>query len=95
MNEPRLILADEPTGELDSGTTRQILDLFRRLVAESGMTVVVATHNPLVGEYAALSIPLRDGMLGHITFGAGRNWGNAPLYWYRVGAGGPERMGGD
>ena len=61
VNEPPLILADEPTGELDSGTTRQIFDLFRRLVAEGGVTVVVATHNPLVGEYAALSVPLRDG----------------------------------
>jgi len=61
VNEPHLILADEPTGELDSDTTRQIFDLFRRLVAESEVTVVIATHNPLVGEYAALSIPLRDG----------------------------------
>ena len=67
VNEPRLILADEPTGELDSGTTRQILDLFRRLVTEGGVTVLVATHNPLVGEYAGLSVPLRDGLLGHIT----------------------------
>ena len=61
VNEPPLILADEPTGELDSDTTRQIFDLFRRLVAESEVTVVVATHNPLVGEYATLNLPLRDG----------------------------------
>lgn len=61
VHEPRLILADEPTGELDSETTRQIFDLFRRLVAESGATMVVATHNPLVDEYASLSFPLRDG----------------------------------
>jgi len=61
VNEPLLILADEPTGELDSDTTRQIFDLLRRLVAEGGVTVVVATHNPLMGEYAALSVPLRDG----------------------------------
>jgi ABC-type lipoprotein export system ATPase subunit len=63
VNEPRLILADEPTGELDSGTTRQVFGLFRRLVAKGGVTVVVATHNPLVNEYAALTIPLRDGQV--------------------------------
>jgi len=63
VNEPPLILADEPTGELDSGTTRQIFSLFRRLVAESGVTILIATHNPLVDEYAALNIPLRDGQV--------------------------------
>lgn len=63
VHEPRLILADEPTGELDSGTARQIFDLFRHLVIESGVTVVVATHNLLVGEYAGLSLSLRDGRM--------------------------------
>lgn len=63
VHEPRLILADEPTGELDSGTARQIFDLFRHLVTESGVTVVVATHDPLVGEYAGLSLSLRDGRM--------------------------------
>ena len=69
VNEPRLILADEPTGELDSGTTRQIFDLFRRLIAESGVTVVVATHDPLVGEYAGLSLSLRDGRMETVQTG--------------------------
>jgi ABC-type lipoprotein export system ATPase subunit len=61
VHEPQLILADEPTGELDSETAREIFGLFRRLVAERGITVVAALHDPLVGEYATLSIPLRDG----------------------------------
>ncbi len=61
VTEPRLILADEPTGELDTDTARQIFALFRRLVAEREVTLVVASHDPLVNEYATLSIPLRDG----------------------------------
>jgi len=60
-HDPRLILADEPTGELDSATGRDILALFRSLVAERGVTVVVASHDPLVDEYATLNIRLRDG----------------------------------
>ena len=69
VHEPRLILADEPTGELDSETTREIFALFRRLVAESGVTVVMATHNPLVSEYATLSVPLRDGRVDALGIG--------------------------
>ena len=61
VHDPRLILADEPTGELDSETARRIFGLLRRLVAESGVTVVVASHDPLVNEYATLVVALRDG----------------------------------
>lgn len=63
VNEPHLILADEPTGELDSDTARRIFGLFRRLVAESGVTIVVASHDPLVDEYATSVAPLRDGCI--------------------------------
>jgi ABC-type lipoprotein export system ATPase subunit len=42
---------------------REIFGLFRRIVAERGVTVVAASHDPLVGEYATLSVPLRDGQV--------------------------------
>ena len=61
VNEPPLILADEPTGELDSGTTEEIFGLFRRLVAASGLTIIAATHDPLVEDYADSVVLLRDG----------------------------------
>ena len=68
VHNPQLILADEPTGELDSETAREIFGLFRRLVAERGVTVVVASHDPLVGGYVTSSTQLRDGQveLSHI-----------------------------
>ncbi|PKO23979.1 MAG: macrolide ABC transporter ATP-binding protein [Chloroflexi bacterium HGW-Chloroflexi-1] len=51
-NHPDLILADEPTGELDSATGRQILALFRRVVDQERVTVLVTTHDPTADEYA-------------------------------------------
>jgi putative ABC transport system ATP-binding protein len=62
-SRPRLILADEPTGELDSTTSREILALFRRIVAESGVTVLMASHDPLADEYVDQSVRLVDGQL--------------------------------
>jgi len=60
-NRPALVLADEPTGELDTATTRQILRLFRQLVDHEGMTVLVTSHDPLIEEVADEVIELRDG----------------------------------
>ncbi len=62
-SRPRLILADEPTGQLDSMTGRRILGLLRRLVTEEGITVVVVTHDPQVMEEADVVHELRDGRL--------------------------------
>jgi putative ABC transport system ATP-binding protein len=59
-NNPLLILADEPTGALDSKTGREILDLFERL-NEQGMTVVLVTHDPEVARRARRIIAFRDG----------------------------------
>ncbi len=61
--QPPLLLADEPTGELDSATGKQIFALFRQLVDEQGITMIVATHNPDVLEYASQIYELRDGRL--------------------------------
>lgn len=60
---PELILADEPTGELDSTTGRQIMALFRHLVSQEGITVVMATHDPVVDEYAHIIFELGDGQV--------------------------------
>jgi ABC-type lipoprotein export system ATPase subunit len=58
---PDLILADEPTGELDSGTGRQIMALFRYIVVKEGITILMATHDPMIEEYAHIIYELGDG----------------------------------
>jgi putative ABC transport system ATP-binding protein len=60
---PEVVLADEPTGQLDSQTGRRLLDLMRRLVAERGITVVVVSHDPQVMAEADIVHELRDGSL--------------------------------
>jgi ABC-type lipoprotein export system ATPase subunit len=60
---PDLILADEPTGELDSGTGRQIMALFRYIVVKEGITILMATHDPMVDEYAHVVFELGDGQV--------------------------------
>lgn len=62
-NHPALILADEPTGELDSATTRHLLALLRKLVDQEGLTLLVATHDPLVNDVADQIYELKDGKL--------------------------------
>ncbi|MGC4896507.1 ABC transporter ATP-binding protein [Micromonospora sp. DT31] len=62
-NEPDLLIADEPTGQLDSETGRSIMDLLRAVVHARGMTALVATHDPALIEMADRSLTLRDGRL--------------------------------
>ncbi len=61
VNQPPVILADEPTGNLDSRTSIEILDVFQRLNREQGMTVVLVTHEPDISTYAGRVITFRDG----------------------------------
>lgn len=61
VNEPALILADEPTGQLDSATGASIIALLRQIVAETGVTVVIASHDPKVHEAADVVFELKDG----------------------------------
>jgi putative ABC transport system ATP-binding protein len=61
-NRPRLLLADEPTGELDQATGQQIVELIDRLHAD-GMAVVVVTHDPAVAARAARLVRMRDGRI--------------------------------
>jgi len=60
---PDLILADEPTGELDSATGRQIMALFRYIVQKEGVTILMATHDPMIEEYAHIVFELADGQV--------------------------------
>jgi putative ABC transport system ATP-binding protein len=62
-HNPALLIADEPTGQLDSETGRSIMDLLRALVHSRGMTALVATHDPALLELADRVLILRDGAL--------------------------------
>ena len=61
--KPHLLLADEPTGQLDSETGQQVIALLQRLVHESGSAALVATHDPALVSYADRVLYLRDGRL--------------------------------
>jgi ABC-type lipoprotein export system ATPase subunit len=63
VNRPGLILADEPTGELDSTTGRSIMELFRTVAREEGITVVMTSHDPTVQEYVDYTYRMADGQL--------------------------------
>ncbi|WHZ04583.1 ABC transporter ATP-binding protein [Neobacillus sp. YX16] len=63
VNKPKIILADEPTGALDSKTSIDIMEQFRELNEEEGVTVIVVTHEPEVAAYSNRTIYVRDGMI--------------------------------
>jgi putative ABC transport system ATP-binding protein len=63
VNQPSLILADEPTGNLDSATSAEIMALFQRLNAEQGITIVLVTHEADIAAYAQRQIQFRDGVI--------------------------------
>ncbi len=60
-NEPGVLLADEPTGELDTATSTEIFALLRRLNSEIGATIVIVTHDALVSEQVQRTVAIRDG----------------------------------
>jgi putative ABC transport system ATP-binding protein len=62
VNEPRMLLADEPTGALDSATTNQVMELFCDLHRQ-GMTVVLVTHDPNIATYAERVVRFKDGRI--------------------------------
>jgi putative ABC transport system ATP-binding protein len=60
-NSPRVLFADEPTGELDTATSSEIFDVLRDVNTRSGVTIVVVTHDPLVAEHVNRTVAIRDG----------------------------------
>jgi putative ABC transport system ATP-binding protein len=63
VNEPAIILADEPTGNLDSKSGQEIMEVFQRLNAEQGITVVFVTHDPEIAAYTQRIVRLYDGRI--------------------------------
>ena len=64
LQEPGLVLADEPTGNLDTHTSLEVFSLLRELNKEEGMTVILATHNAHLAGLADRIIHLKDGLVG-------------------------------
>ena len=63
INAPPILLADEPTGNLDSRTSVEIMAIFQRLNREKGITIILVTHEPDVAAYASRIIHFRDGRI--------------------------------
>jgi len=63
VNRPLLLLADEPTGNLDTKTSIELLALFQKLNREAGITIVLVTHEPDIASYAGRVVTFRDGRL--------------------------------
>jgi ABC-type methionine transport system ATPase subunit len=60
-NQPDVLLADEPTGELDTATSAEVFELMRQVNRDVGTTVVIVTHDPLVSEQVMRTVAIRDG----------------------------------
>lgn len=63
VNKPPILLADEPTGNLDTGTTSEVMEVLDRLNSDQGITIVMVTHNPETSKFAGRTILIQDGAL--------------------------------
>jgi putative ABC transport system ATP-binding protein len=63
VNDPQIILADEPTGALDTRTSIEIMAIFQRLNRRQGITTIIATHEPDIAAYANRNVYFRDGRI--------------------------------
>lgn len=63
VNQPALVLADEPTGNLDTRTSEEIMEVFSRLNRDEGITVVLVTHEPDIAHHAKRLVRLKDGLV--------------------------------
>jgi putative ABC transport system ATP-binding protein len=73
VNEPKVLLADEPTGNLDSRTSEEIMNIFTRLNEDKGITIVLVTHEPDIAEYAGRHVHFKDGRIISDEKSAGLN----------------------
>ena len=71
VNRPPLLLADEPTGNLDSRTSEEVLQMFQRLNADEGITIILVTHDHNVARHTRRQIVMRDGLIESGTFAVG------------------------
>jgi putative ABC transport system ATP-binding protein len=62
-NDPQIILADEPTGNLDSKSGKEVMEILTKLNKERGVTLILVTHDPLIARHAERIINLKDGMI--------------------------------
>ncbi len=79
IGEPLLILADEPTGNLDSKTGATVLELLQKLVKEQNQTVLMVTHDPKAASYGTGLVTLRDGRMESYEKGGAKPLGGVPL----------------
>ncbi len=63
INNPSILLADEPTGNLDTRTSIEVMDIFQRLNRERGITVMLITHEPDIAEFGTRTVAFRDGLV--------------------------------
>jgi ABC-type lipoprotein export system ATPase subunit len=70
VNQPPLLFADEPTGNLDSRTSEEVLRMFRELHEDEGITIILVTHDSNVAQAAKRTIRIRDGLIESGAFGA-------------------------
>lgn len=68
VNRPKILFADEPTGNLDSKTSEEVLHMFQDLNAQEGLTIVLVTHSPEVGAFAKEAYHIKDGLLVDGTY---------------------------
>jgi ABC-type lipoprotein export system ATPase subunit len=69
VNHPPLIFADEPTGNLDSRTSAEVLSMFQQLNKKDGITIIIVTHDALVAQHAQRTIYIHDGLIVEGAFG--------------------------
>ena len=63
VTQPKILLADEPTGALDSTTGKQVMELFRQINTEKGTTIIIVTHDPRIGDSTKRCIRILDGQI--------------------------------